>query len=252
MYSKAALFVITALCLSLFSCAGKAALKRAEVQPYTGPVTIEILKESVGFGKVRSIKALAGVRITKQGAPEGTLNGVFGYKAPGRMRIDLFGPFGLTVTEILISAERFQLSVPSKKVLYEWNSPGFTFPNLPEAGFRYEMGEEDDRYVLLAGRDDGESDVTARYYFDRTYLLNRSISIYKDGSEVLYAEFNDFNARIPQRMKVVFSNGLALDISLDEPEFDSDIPDNYFSAIEHGDKKIKSIQEVFKGFAPVR
>ena len=53
-------------------------------------------------------------------------------------------------------------------------------------------------------------------------------------------------------MKVVFSNGLALDISLDEPEFDSDIPDNYFSAIEHGDKKIKSIQEVFKGFAPVR
>ena len=133
MYSKTARFVIAALCLSLFSCAGKAVLKRAEVQPYTGPVTIEILKESVGFGKVRSIKALAGVLITKQGAPAGSLNGVFGYKAPGKMRIDLFGPFGLTVTQVLISAELFQLSVPPKNVLYEWNAPGVTFASLQDA-----------------------------------------------------------------------------------------------------------------------
>ena len=241
------------LCISLVSCAKKEVLRPSEIGPYKGPVTVEVLKESVGFGKVKSIKALTGVTITKHGNPEGSLNGVLAYKAPGKMRIDLFGPFGLTVSEILLSPEVFQFYVPPKNTLYEWNSPGFTFSGLMNDGFSYEVEEEGDMYVLLAHKGgDGNSDIDARYYFDKTFLLNRSMNFYKDDSEILHAGFFDFSGRVPQRTKVVFSNGLEMDISLEEPEFDSDIPQDYFKPIDHGDKKIKSLQGAFKRFEPSR
>jgi hypothetical protein len=47
-----------------------------------------------------------------------------------------------------------------------------------------------------------------------------------------------------------FSNGLVIDVVLQEAEFDAAITDDYFRNIEHGDKKIKSFQEIFKPFAP--
>ena len=137
---KTALLVMTVLCLSLFSCAPKEALRRAEPAPYEGTVTVEALKQSVGFGNVRSIKALADVTVYKQGKNEGSMNGVFAYMAPRKMRIDLFGPFGLTVTEVLISGDLLQVSVPQKNILYEWNDPEVSFTGLMKDGFRYEMG----------------------------------------------------------------------------------------------------------------
>jgi len=242
---------MAALCLSLFSCAKREVVRPAEIEPYEGPVTIERLKQAVGFGNVRSIKSLASVSIFKKGESEGTLNGVLGYKAPGKMRVNLFGPFGLTVTEILISGELFQLFLPPKNILYEWNSPEVTFTGLMDGRFRYEMLEEDDMYVLLAyKKDEGNSDIVAKYYFDRTYLLNRSMSFHKDGAEVVNAEFSDFNGRLPERTRLNFRNGLSLDIALEEPEFDSDIPDGYFKPIEHGEKQVRPFQEILKRFAP--
>jgi hypothetical protein len=251
LFQKTALLFMIVLCLSLFSCAKREVVRRAEIEPYKGPVTTERLKQAVGFGEVRTIKALAAVSIFKKGEPEGTLNGVLGYKAPGKMRVNLFGPFGMTVTEMLISGELFQLFLPPKNILYEWNSPEVTFTGLMNGRFRYGMGEEGDMYVLLAYRkDEGDPDVAAKYYFDRTYLLNRSISFYKDGSEVVKAEFNNFNGRLPERTRVIFQNGLMIDISLEEPEFDSDIPDEYFRPIEHGEKRVRPFQEILKRFAP--
>jgi hypothetical protein len=208
-------------------------------------VTVEALKQSVGFGNVRSIKALAGVTVYKQGKNEGSMNGVFAYKAPRKMRIDLFGPFGLTVTEVLISGDLFQLSVPQKNILYEWYAPEVSFTGLMKDGFRYEMEEEGAMHVLFAYSADGQNnDVAAKYYFDRTYLLNRAMIFYKDGSEIMKTEFGDFNGRVPEKIKIMLSNGLVMDIALQESEFDSDISDEYFKTIEHGDKQIKSFQEL--------
>ena len=238
---------MTVLCLSLSSCAPKEVLRRAGPAPYEGTVTVDALKQSVGFGNIGSIKALADVTVYKQGKNEASMNGAFGYKAPGKMRIDLFGPFGLTVTELLISGDLLQVSVPQKNLLYEWNSPEVSFTGLMKSGFRYEKGEEGDMYVLFAYSTDGHnSEVAAKYYFDRTYLLNRAISLYRDGSEVIKAEFDDFNGRVPERIKITLSSGLAINIALQESEFDSDIPDEYFKTIEHGDKQIKPFEELLK------
>jgi len=67
-YYRTALLVMAVLCLSLFSCAPKEVLRRAGPAPYEGMVTVEALQQSVGFGDVRSIKALAEVTVYKQGS----------------------------------------------------------------------------------------------------------------------------------------------------------------------------------------
>jgi outer membrane lipoprotein-sorting protein len=244
---KTALLVIAVLCLSLSSCAPKEVLRHAGPAPYEGAVTVEALKQSVGFGNVRSIKALAEVTIYKQGKNEVSMNGGFGYEAPRKMRLDLFGPFGLTVTELLISGDLLQILVPQKNILYEWNAPEVSFTGLMKGGFRYEMADEGDMHVLFAYSTDGQNnEVAAKYYFDRTYLLNRAMSLYEDGSEVIRAEFGDFNGRVPEKIKITLSSGLVMDMALQETEFDSDIPEEYFKTIEHGDKQIKSFEELLQ------
>jgi len=244
---KTALLVMAVLCLSLFSCAPKEVIRRAEPAPYEGMVTVEALQQSVGFGNVSTIKALTEVTVYKHGTNAGSMNGVVGYKAPRNMRIDLFGPFGLTVTELLISEDLLQVSLPQKNILYEWNDPEVSFTGLMKGSFRYEKAEEGDMHVLYAYLAEGHnSEVAAKYYFDRTYLLNRAISLYKDGSEVIKAEFDDFNGRVPERIKIMLSSGIAVNIALRESEFDSDIPDEYFKTIEHGDKQIKPFEKLLK------
>ena len=246
-YYRTALLIVAVLCLSLFSCAPKEVLRRAGPAPYEGTVNVEVLKQSVGFGNVRSIKALADVTVYKQGKKEGSMNGVFAYKSPRKMRLDIFGPFGLTAAELIISGDLIQFSVPQKNVLYEWNAPEVSFTGLADGSFRYEMSEEGDMHVLSAYLTDAQNnDVSAKYYFDRTYLLNRAMSFYKDGSEIIKAEFDDFNGRVPERIKIMLSSGLAINIALQESEFDSDIPDEYFKTIEHGDKQIRPFEELLK------
>lgn len=239
------------LCLALFACAENKALTRAEILPYQGTVNVDILKQSIGFGNVSSLKAHSEVSITKQGEYEGAMNGVFAYKAPGKARLSLFGPFGLTMAEIVMSNELLQFSVPSKNLLYEWASPEISFAGLLDSRFRYELGVEADRYVLVALTSGGsQPEVAAKYCFDRTYLLNRAMYFYKDGREIIKAELSDFNGRVPERIRLILANGLELSITLQEPEFGADIPEEYFRALSHGDRKIKSFQEIFEDYAP--
>jgi len=221
--------------------------------PFHGPATVEKLKQSIGFGDITEMKALAEVSITTQGENRGSLNGVFAYKAPGRMRVKLFGPFGLTMSEVVISNGLLQLSVPSKKALYEWSLPEIAFSALLNSRLRYEMETDGYLYVLVAYMPDvRNSEAVARYFFDRTYLLNRAICLYKNGTGVMGAEFSEFNGRLPERIRLTLSNGLELDIVLQEPEFTEGIPDEYFSSIKHEGMELKSFQEIFKDFAPLR
>jgi hypothetical protein len=221
--------------------------------PFQGPATVEDLKQSIGFAGAAGLKAHAEVSITDRGEDKGALSGVFAYKAPGRMRLNLFGPFGLTISEVVISNGLFQLSVPSKKALYEWILPEAAFSGLPESRLRYEIESNGDLYLLVAYVPDGlKTEVAARYFFDKTYLLNRAICFYQNGKEMMRAELSEFNGRVPGRVRLTFSGGPALDIALQDPELMADIPDEYFSSIKHARMELKSFQEIIKDFAPLR
>lgn len=236
-------------CLLIFSCAKKQTIRQYDLEPYTGPVTIKILKQAVGFRNSTSIKSLVDIKVFKNGEPAGDLSGVFAYKSPGHMRISLFGPFGMTLMEILITKGIFQTYIPPKNIIYEWRSPEVSFNAILDDRFRYIMEEQGDMFVLYAYKsDNSNSELAAVYFFDRTYLVNRTIIFYKNNSEILKVNFDSFDSRIPEKIRISFRNGSALEIFLQEPEFDVNIPGEYFSPVAHGDKNVMPLQDVLKRF----
>ena len=250
------LFVILAIAvlLPLTGCGAKKELVRQpELEPYTDPVTVEVLKNSIGFRDIKTIKALTDVRIFKDGEPEGSFSGVLGYQAPDSLKTSFFGPFGITVMEFLISKDLLQVYLPPKNILYEVNSPDISFSSLTNGKFRYTMEVEGDFYVLLAF---DSSEVAAapamKYIFDRIYLLNRRIIVYKEGEEAVKIDFDGFNGKVPEMTKLSFGNSTEMNIILQEPEYDTDIPSGYFKEIEHIDKEVLPFQDLLKRFDPKR
>ncbi len=232
----------------------KEIVRQPALEPYAGPVTIEILKQSVGFRNIQTIKALTDVRVFKQGEPAGSFSGVFGYKTPDSLKTVFFGPLGLTVMEMLLTPEVLQVFVPSRNIIYEMLSPALSFSSLlHDSRFRYEMQMEGDFYALSAySAADAADGPAVTYLFDRTYLLNRRIIIYRSAEKALTLSFENFNGVVPELTRLSFSNGTAMEMTFREPEFDTEIPDGFFRKIEHGDNDVLPFQELLKRFAPRR
>jgi len=237
----------------LFSCAKKEEIRKTGIEPYSGTVTVEALKQSIGFRNIKTVKALAEVTVYKLGEPAGSFSGVFGYKSPAYLRTSFFGPFGITAMDLLLSKDLLQMYIPHKNILYEWKSPEVLFNALPDSRFRFSMDEDEDMFTLYAYKhENSDPELAAKYVFDRIYLINRSVVFYKDGMDFIKVDLTGFNGRIPERIKVLFHNGISINILLQEPEFDTDIPEDYFRTIDHTDKKVRPFQEILKRFDPNR
>lgn len=242
------------LCTLLFAaCAKKPVVRPTEVEPYAGPVNIDVLKQQIGFRNLSSVKALAEVRLFRKGDSEGSFHGVFGYRAPQSMRISLFGPFGLTVMDFLVSEHELQLHLPPKNMVYEWESPELPLLTLLNERFNYTLQEDGRDYVLHAAPADSRDEgITTRYLFDRTYLRNTAAVFYRNGLEFARADFDAFNGKVPEKILISFQNRTRIEIYLTETEFDTTIPDEYFRPVDLDGKKVRSIQDLLRRLDPNR
>lgn len=246
-WQQVTVLLVIILLVFTASCASKQSIRATEIEPYTGPVNTEVLKKHIGFGNISSIKSLVDVGILKKGEPVGSFSGALAYRSPGDLRISIFGPFGIIMADVLMSRDIFQIYFAPKNILYEWESPDISLNSLADDRFVYRMGEENNEYVLFAAREkDSDSEVSARYVFDKTYILNRYIIFYKDGEEFVRIDFNDFKGSVPERTRISLSNRSALEISLSDPDFSADIPAEYYKPVEHGDRKVLPLQDIFK------
>jgi len=245
--------VVIASLLTLTSCGSRELVRQPELEPYTGPVTVEVLRKSIGFRDTKTVKALTDVRIIRNNEPAGSFSGVFGYQAPNSLKTSLFGPFGITMMEFLIAKDMIQVYLPSRNILYEMISPEISFSSLMNGKFRYTMQEDGDFYVLLAfDSPEVAAAPVMKYFFDSTYLLNRRIIVYKEGEEVITIDFDGFNVRMPEKTRLSFGNSTEMHITLQEQEYNTDIPPGYFKNIEHNDKKVLPFQDLLKRFDPER
>ncbi len=248
----AALCVALPLLLLGSACAPKELVRQPELEPYAGPVTVEVLKSSVGFRDTKTIKALTEVSLFRNGRPEGSFSGVFGYQAPDSLKTSLFGPFGITVMDFLITGDLIQVYLPTREILYEMRAPEISLSSLTEGASQYSMQEQDEFYLLYAYASERDSSPAAAYYFDKRYLLNRRIILYNDGGQAIMIDFDDFNGRSPEKTELSFGSGTRLTIALKEPEYDSDIPPAYFQEIERKDKNLLPLQNLLKRFEPIQ
>lgn len=245
--------VVISPLLTLTSCGSRELVRMPELEPYSGPVTVEVLRESIGFRDTKTIKALTEVRIVRNNEPAGSFSGVFGYQAPNSLKTSFFGPFGVTIMEFLIVKDILQVYLPSRNVLYEMISPEISFSSIMDRKLRYTMQEDGDFYVLLAfDSPEVAAAPVVKYFFDSTYLLNRRIIAYKEGEEVITIDFDAFNVKMPEKTRLSFGNSTEMHITLKEQEYNTDIPPGYFQDIEHNDKKVLPFQDLLKRFDPGR
>lgn len=250
------LSAVLACCILFFSsCAAKKEIvRRPGVPPHAGPVTVEVLKRSIGFREITTIRALTDVRVFRNGEPEASFSGVFAYQAPDTVKTVFFGPFGLTVMEMLASRDLVQVSVPPKNTLYEAVSPGISLSSLKDdSRLTYVMQEEGDFFALYAYQaSDTAAGPLMKYLFDRTYLLNRKIVVYRPEGPDIEVSFEDFNGSVPDRTRIAFGNGTELVVTLEEPEFDAAIPAEFFAPTGHDDRTVLPLQDLLRRLAPTR
>lgn len=249
---KISLFVIICLCTAV-SCAKREVVERPPFEPYAGPVTVETLKQAIAFRNISSVKALADVRVFRKGEHEGSFSGIFGYRAPQSLRMSLFGPFGLTVMDFLVSDRLLQMYLPPKNILYEWESDYIPLFAFLDGRFTYILRENDTDYELQARPLDGaDEEIAARFIFDKTYLKNTAAVFYKNGLEFARADFVEFNGNIPGRTVISFRNRTRLELTLSEAELGTEIPDEYFRPVDNDGKKVRPFQDVLKRLDPNR
>lgn len=241
--------VLLCVCVLAYSCAGRETVRRISPEPFRGQITVETLKKAIIFENYHDISSRADVKVYKQGEPAGSFSGVFAYKMPENLRLSLFGPLGLTVMDFLVTGNVFQVFLPSKNIIYEWVPPEI-FLDVPfDDRFRFEMHERQDMVVLYAyQKKPAHHDLIALYIFDRTYLLNRAVSLYEDDTEIMHIEFSDFNGKIPESIKIAFMTSARMELYLEDITLDSEISDAYFRPFDRKGRKILPFKDVLMHF----
>jgi hypothetical protein len=227
------------------SCAKRPGLllHPGEVEPYDGPVTIEVLKDSHVFKKFRTLRSEVKVKAMRGRKRLGRYQGALVYERPGSVRLRVYGPMGATGVDAVHSGGVLQILLPQRNYLYEGAAP------LPEPEkLLYSMEDDGKRYTLYAFKPgDGDARLHAAYTFDRRTLLNTGITLYREGEGFLRMQFAGFAGNVPHLAMLDLFNGYSMEIELLEPETDSDISPEFFEHFEHEGLKVLPLKRILKG-----
>jgi outer membrane lipoprotein-sorting protein len=198
------------------------------LSPYKGPVNADVLKEHRVFQGIATLRAEVKTKVFKYDKKQGTFKGLFAYRAPNDVRLKLLSPMGLTAMEMIITSGKMQMYVPHRDTLYEGPAPRLAMP--PDAV--YGMAEEEGAYVLYAFRPHSNvMEMIGKYSFQPDTLANTGVTIYRDGSSYLGVMLSEYSGKIPTVIRLSFFNGYVMELELQEPEVDVDLPDKYFEPI---------------------
>jgi hypothetical protein len=239
------LITLCLVCFLLLSCAKKPAVRPPEpVEPYEGPVNVEVLKDFLVFSTMKAVQSEVDVKVLRGEKKMGKSRGVFLFEAPGSMRLRLFGPFGATVMDMVVASETMQVYIPRSNILYEGKSPTFGLPS----GAAFSMEKAVEGYVLHAFRPKGDGlELVGRYYFDPVTLRNTGMTAFREGMRFMEADFGEFSGSAPMFIRMSFFNGFVMEMSLREPEFGEEARGDYFMPISHGGKRVLPLQSLLHG-----
>jgi hypothetical protein len=239
---------LSVLCILLSSCAKEHAVGPIGPElPFRGPVTIQALRDNLLFNTVSAIRSEVRARVFKDNKNLGRFSGVILFRSPGHMRLRIFDLFGSTVMDMVSDPELMQISIPAKGLLYEGETSMFGAP--PKAKYSMENGE--DHHVLYAFKNsDSGIERLGKYSFDPLTLRNTGMTSYLNGMEFMTAGFDRFSGPVPMFISISFFNGFVIEMTLDEPELNGDIPDGNFSPVPAHGNSLLPLESLL--FGPMR
>ncbi len=231
--------------LLLYACAPKEAIQPEKPLPIPENITPEVLAERIDFSYVRTLRAALRVRIQQRNNAKGTFSGALLYSHPDRLNIRLFGPFRLTVMEILFNRGLLQVFIPSRDILY---SGTVAFKRLLpghdtlEGSVKF-MKESDDVYLLyILDQEDEETRdklpgrrVMAVYSFNKTDLSWNALELYADGKRQVRMEIFKTENRLPTEM-VIYINDTSFYLQLKDITLNRDMGEDYFLPLDASER----------------
>ncbi len=244
MKSLLRLTLVAALCIALFACAAKPAAVRpeAELPAYTGEVTLDALRSNEFIHLYNSVRAEVKGTVTFPDGSRNGFDGVFFFKAPDSLRIRLYGPFGVTVADILNSRGEFELQDPVHRKLYTGGSLLEDAPN--DIAPRIMRGGDIIDLVSYARLEDGTVKPRSVYMFEARTLRNAGLSLYVEGHPFVQIGFDKFDGRMPGRVVLDIVRGPEMDFRLIDPELNVELPENAFKPVSRKDYEVLPLSAV--------
>ena len=230
-----ACLALAGLLFALSSCAPRSVRPAAELSPYEGPVTVEVLKDFVVFKKTRTLRSELDVKVISANGRTGRLSGVLLYEYPHNVRLRLYDPFGTTVVDAVHAEGLLQLYLPLKRYLYEEATP------VVDGGLSYSMeeNEEEDEYALnVFARAGGSRVILARHVFDHRTLRQKSVYVYRRGENFLRIVLAESSGELPLAARLDLYGGYSMELRLIDPEPGADLPLEAFWPITHDGKRV--------------
>ena len=231
--------VVGGLVMLLSACAPREAARRP-VQPAPVPavVTPEVLYARADLSGIRTIRAAMKVRIRQGGESRGSFSGILLYERPGRLNARLFGPFRMTVMEILFSRGLLQVFIPSRDILYSGTiALNRLLPDhdMLERSVKV-MRESDNAYLLYILEQSGtERRVQAVYRFNKTDLSWNGLDLYSGGKRQVRMEIFKTENRLPAEMDININN-TSFYLQLKDITLNRDLGEDYFMPLDASER----------------
>lgn len=238
------LFLLVLLASSgLFACASGNAVRLDDDLPaYEGPITVEVLKARTFPHIVNSVRAEVKGAVSIGDGGRSAFSGVFAFRSPSELRVRLFGPLGATVVDMVNAGGVFQVHDTGGHRLYE--GPGLFLDAPPD--IEPHITHQDGLIYLVqyAPSNDGSQAPREVFVFDGRTLRNTGIILYRDGEPFVNMEFGEFTGRVPGRVRMAISRGPVIDLQLQLPEVNIDVPDKVFRLVLHEGNEVLPISAI--------
>lgn len=214
--------------------------------PYEGQITADVLGAHTFMNIVNSVRSeVKGAVSDSDGGRSGSFSGVFAFRSPSALRIRLFGPFGATVLDMVSAGGVFQVHNPGAHRLYEGPQ---LFDDAPSDIPPY-IKHYDGLIYLVRYAPDIEGDPAPRdvFVFDERTLRNTGILLYRDGEPFIEMVFGEFTGRVPGRVRLAIARGPVIEMQMQSPELNAEIPDRVFRPVSHEGNEVLPLSAIDPG-----
>ena len=241
------LILTVLLAPALLSCAGRIPAEKG----YIPRPDKKALIERITFDRVDTLSGRAGIRIYRGDEYVAYLTGALNYRRPDSLALSVFGPFGMTVMKMLITAEGLEIYVPSRDTLYV--RPMHIPFLLPDSGTISSsmtvMKETDDDYILEIYRSGGETDPpAARYFFDKRTLRNRRMEKFNGDSFLFAIDIDELNEMNIPTVFTISAGESRYEISASGLSVNEGVPERAFEHMTAG--TVLPLQDFLRTLAP--
>jgi hypothetical protein len=232
------IWVSGVLTAALLSCGGTAGVKGSASRMIILD-SVDSLKEGRAFNDVGAVKAEVKARVLKRGKRIGSFKGALTMRPPDSFRIRLFGLMGDAVADIVRTGDYVEVFVPRYNTIFRGWAPSISDP--PDA--QYSIEQAGPGPVLVVSPLKPKADrPTVKHYFESATGLHTGSAAFVSGKRALDVGYSRYEGVVPIQIKLVFADGMEVELTLKGPRVVSEAEDRFFVSFDSRGRKVMPLE----------